>query len=149
MAIGNVSNLSFTNNKEPKQTAIKTIADTAKKANQVSNMTNFWKETWKASANNNIAVEELLQNGLDVSAQVVRGKGTINKIDISESGIYVIDAQDENKQIYYGSGLIAITTDKWRSSQLAIDSTGVMAEVVVGKLLLGSNWRLVMKIILL
>ena len=136
---GNVSNLSFTNNKEPKQTAIKTIADTAKKANQVSNMTNFWKETWKASANNNIAVEELLQNGLDVSAQVVRGKGTINKIDISESGIYVIDAQDENKQIYYGSGLIAITTDKWKNSQLAIDSTGVMAEVVVGKLLLGSK----------
>ena len=136
---GNVSNLSFTNNKEPKQTAIKTIADTAKKANQVSNMTNFWKETWKASANNNVAVEELLQNGLDVSAQVVRGKGTINKIDISESGIYVIDAEDENKQIYYGSGLIAITTDKWKSSQLAIDSSGVMAEVVVGKLLLGSK----------
>lgn len=136
---GNVSNLSFTNNKEPKQTAIKTIADTAKKANQVSNMTNFWKETWKASANNNIAVEELLQNGLDVSAQVVRGKGTINKIDISESGIYVIDAEDENKQIYYGSGLIAITTDKWRSSQLAIDSSGICAETLVGRVILGAK----------
>ena len=136
---GNVSNLSFTNNKEPKQTAIKTIADTAKKANQVSNMTNFWKETWKASANNNVAVEELLQNGLDVSAQVVRGKGTINKIDISESGIYVIDAEDENKQIYYGSGLIAITTDKWRSSQLAIDSSGICAETLVGRVILGAK----------
>lgn len=136
---GNVSNLSFTNNKEPKQTAIKTIADTAKKANQVSNMTNFWKETWKASANNNIAVEEILQNGLDVSAQVVRGKGTINKIDISESGIYVIDAQDENKQIYYGSGLIAITTNKWKTSQLAIDSNGVMAETLIGKVILGAK----------
>lgn len=136
---GNVSNLSFTNNKEPKQTAIKTIAETAKKTNQVSNMTNFWKDTWKASASNNIAVEEILQNGLDVSAQVVRGKGTINKIDISESGIYVIDAEDENKQIYYGSGLIAITTDKWRTSQLAIDSNGVMAETLIGKVILGAK----------
>lgn len=136
---GNVSNLSFTNNKEPKQTAIKTIADTAKKTNQVSNMTNFWKETWKASANNNIAVEEILQNGLDVSAQVVRGKGSINKIDISESGIYVIDAEDENKQIYYGSGLIAITTNKWKTSQLAIDSNGIMAETLIGKVILGAK----------
>ena len=136
---GKIDSLSFTNNKKPKTTAIRTIGDIAKKTTQVTTMTNFWKETWEKSAQNNLIVEDIRNNGLDVAAQMVRGKGTVNKIDITESGIYVIDANDPNKQIYYGSGLICITEDKWKHAKTAIDSTGIMADTIVGKLLLGER----------
>lgn len=139
---GSVSDLKFTNNKKPKATSIKTIGDISKKTSQLTTMTNFWKDTWADSASNNVAVEKLLTEGLDAAAQVVRGKGTSNKIDISEAGIYISDAEDENKQIYYGSGLISITQDKWKTSTLAIDSSGVMANTVIGKLLLGSKLQI-------
>lgn len=139
---GSVTDLKFTNNKKPKATSIKTIGDISKKTAQLTTMTNFWKDTWSDSASSNVAVEKLLKEGLDVSAQIVRGKGTSNKIDISEAGIYISDAQDENKQIYYGSGLISITQDKWKTSTLAIDSSGIMAETVVGKLILGAKMQI-------
>lgn len=139
---GSVTDLKFTNNKKPKATSIKTIGDISKKTSQLTTMTNFWKDTWADSASNNVAVEKLLTEGLDAAAQVVRGKGTVNKIDISESGIYISDAQDENKQIYYGSGLISITQDKWKTSTLAIDSRGIMAETIIGKMILGAKMEI-------
>ena len=139
---GSVSDLKFTNNKKPKATSIKTIGDISKKTSQLATMTNFWKDTWADSASNNVAVEKLLTEGLDAAAQVVRGKGTSNKIDISEAGIYISDAEDENKQIYYGSGLISITQDKWKTSTLAIDSSGIMAETIIGKMILGSKLQI-------
>ena len=141
-SFGSVSDLKFTNNKKPKATSIKTIGDISKKTSQLTTMTNFWKDTWADSASNNVAVEKLLTEGLDAAAQVVRGKGTSNKIDISEAGIYISDAEDENKQIYYGSGLISITQDKWKTSTLAIDSSGIMAETIIGKMILGSKLQI-------
>lgn len=139
---GSVTDLKFTNNKTPKATSIKTIGDISRKTSQLTTMTNFWKDTWADSASNNVAVEKLLNEGLDAAAQVVRGKGAVNKIDISESGIYISDAEDENKQIYYGSGLISITQDKWKTSSLAIDSSGIMAETIIGKLILGAKMEI-------
>ena len=139
---GSVTDLKFTNNKSPKATSIKTIGDVSKKTAQLSTMTNFWKDVWADSASNNVAVEKLLTQGLDASAQYVRGAGKTNKIDISEQGIYISDATDENKQIYYGSGLISITQDKWKTSTLAIDSSGIMAETLIGKLILGAKMEI-------
>lgn len=139
---GSVTDLKFTNNKTPKATSIKTIGDISRKTNQLATMTNFWKDTWADSASNNVAVEKLLTEGLDAAAQVVRGKGTSNKIDISESGIYISDSENEDKQIYYGSGLISITQDRWKTSTLAIDSSGVMAETLIGKMILGAKLQI-------
>lgn len=139
---GSVTDLKFTNNKKPKATSIKTIGDISKKTSQLATMTNFWKDTWADSASNNVAVEKLLTEGLDAAAQVVRGKGTSNKIDISEAGIYISDAENEDKQIYYGSGLISITQDRWKTSTLAIDSSGIMAETIIGKMILGAKMQI-------
>lgn len=139
---GSVTDLKFTNNKTPKATSIKTIGDISKKTSQLTTMTNFWKDTWASSASNNVAVEKLLTEGLDASAQIVRGKGTSNKIDISEAGIYISDSENEDKQIYYGSGLISITQDRWKTSTLAIDSSGIMAETIIGKMILGAKMQI-------
>lgn len=137
-----IENLKFTNNKEP-MSDIKSIGDIGRTTTQTAYMTDFWKDTWKNAANNNTHVAKLIQDGLDVAAQVVRGKGTVNKIDISESGIYVIDATEDgandDKQVYIGSGLIAITTDRWKNAKLAIDANGVIANTLIGKVILGEQ----------
>lgn len=132
------TDLKFTNNKEP-ISAIKTIGDIGRATSTQTNMTNYFKEIWKDSANTNVNVAELMQNGLDLSAQIARGRGDVNRVDISESGIYIIDAKDESKQMYFGSGILCITKDKWKTSELAIDSGGVVAQAVVGKLILGEK----------
>lgn len=136
-----IATLKFTNNKEPKS-AIKTIGDIGRQTSQQISMTNFYKDVWKDSANNNIVVSDLIQNGLDLSAQIARGRGEVNKIDISESGIYIIDSQNENKQLYLGSGIISMTNDRWKTSEIAIDSNGVIAQTVTGKLLLGEKLQI-------
>ena len=133
-----MSGLKFTNNKEP-ISDIKTISDIGRQSNATTHMTDFYKEVWKDAQNNNVHVADIIQNGLDVAAQVVRGKGTVNRVDISESGIYIIDAQDENKQLYLGSGLISFTLDRWRTSKLAIDTNGVIADSLIGKVILGQQ----------
>lgn len=133
-----MSGLKFTNNKEP-ISDIKTISDIGRQSNATTHMTDFYKEVWKDAQNNNVHVANIIQNGLDVAAQVVRGKGTINRVDISESGIYIIDAQDENKQLYLGSGLISFTLDRWKTSKLAIDTNGVIADSLIGKVILGQQ----------
>ncbi len=133
-----MSGLKFTNNKEP-ISDIKTISDIGRQSNATTHMTDFYKEVWKDAQNNNVHVANIIQNGLDVAAQVVRGKGTVNRVDISESGIYIIDAQDENKQLYLGSGLISFSTDRWKTSRLALSPEGLVSESLVGKVILGEK----------
>ena len=129
-----LSQLKFTNNKEPKSD-IKTIGDIARKTAATTHMTNYWKDVWKDSQTNNVHVSELLKNGLDAAAMAVRARNTVNKIDITEAGIFIIDAEQEEKQVALMSGLIAITEDGWETSKVAISSGGVSAEVIVGRLL--------------
>ena len=135
---GEITSLTFTNNKQP-ASDIKTIGDIGRQAAQTSNMTNFWKETWKQAQNNNVHVEKLLQEGLDAAAMAVRAKNSLNKISITEAGIFIIDARDENNQICLMSSMIAITQDRWKTSQLALDANGVLANVIVGKLMMSDK----------
>lgn len=135
---GEITSLTFTNNKQP-ASDIKTIGDIGRQAAQTSNMTNFWKDTWKQAQNNNVHVEKLLQEGLDAAAMAVRAKNSLNKISITEAGIFIIDARDENNQICLMSSMIAITQDRWKTSQLALDSSGILANTIVGKLMMSDK----------
>lgn len=135
---GEITTLTFTNNKKP-ASDIKTIGDIGRQATQTSNMTNFWKETWKQAANNNIHVEKLLQEGLDAAAMSIRAKNSLNKLSITEAGVFIIDATDENNQICLMSSMIAITQDRWKTSRLAVTSEGLLADTIVGKLLISEK----------
>ena len=135
---GEISSLTFTNNKQP-ASDIKTIGDIGRQSSQTSNLTNFWKDTWKQAQNNNVHVEKLLQEGLDAAAMAVRARNSLNKISITEAGIFIIDARDENNQICLMSSMIAITQDRWKTSQLALDANGVLANVIVGKLMMSDK----------
>lgn len=133
-----LNDMKFTNNKEP-ISALQSISDIGRATNQQATLTNHFKEIWKDSANNNVVVSQLREQGLDLSAQIARGRGDVNRIDITESGIYIIDAKDDNKQMYFGSGVLCITRDKWKTSELAIDASGVIEECSINRTLQMNN----------
>lgn len=128
----NLNSLTFTNNKKP-ISDIKTISDIGRTQNYLTNMTNYYKSVWQATSQNNVAVSKLIDEGLDLAAQLVRGKSTTNRIQISETGIYIIDATNDHFQLYIGSGLLAITKDRWATSKLAITAEGIVSDEVSTK----------------
>ena len=119
--------------------AVSGLASFSKIAYNTATMTDFWKETWKEAENATAIVKDIRKNGLDLAANMVRGGNTVNKISMTESGLFIIDAENEDNQIYVGSSLIAITDDRWITSKTAINTGGVIADTIVGRLLLGEQ----------
>ena len=133
-----ISNVDFNNNTKVIE-AVKGISAIGKLVHQTASMTDFWKSTWRDSVQNNIVVSDIRKNGLDLAANTVRGGTTVNKVSMTEAGLFVIDANNENNQIYVGASLIAVTDDKWVHAKTAIDNSGVIADTIVGRLILGEN----------
>lgn len=78
-------------------------------------------------------VSDIRKNGLDLAANMVRGGNTVNKISMTESGVFVIDAENEDNQVYIGASLIAITDDRWITSKTAIDKNGLISDTLLTK----------------
>ena len=133
-----ISSVDFNNNTKVVE-AVKGISAIGKLVHQTASMTDFWKSTWRDSEQNNIIVSDIRKNGLDLAANTVRGGTTVNKVSMTEAGLFVIDANNENNQIYIGASLIAVTDDKWVHAKTAIDNNGVIADTIVGRLILGEN----------
>lgn len=119
--------------------AVSGIASFSKIAHNTANMTDFWKHTWVEADKATAIVSDIRKNGLDLAANMVRGGNTVNKISMTESGIFVIDAENEDNQVYIGASLIAITDDRWITSKTAIDKNGLISDTLVGKLILSEK----------
>ena len=119
--------------------AVSGIASFSKIAHNTANMTDFWKHTWVEADKATAIVSDIRKNGLDLAANMVRGGNTVNKISMTESGIFVIDAENEDNQVYIGASLIAITDDRWITSKTAVDKHGVISDTLVGKLILSEK----------
>ena len=133
-----ISSVDFNNNSAIVE-AVSGLASIGKLVHQTASMTDYWKHTWGDAANATAIVSDIRKNGLDLAANIVRGGSTVNKVSMSEAGLFVIDANNENNQIYIGASLIAITDDKWIHSKTAIDTGGVIADTLVGRLILGEQ----------
>lgn len=119
--------------------AVSGIASFSKIAHNTANMTDFWKHTWVEADKATAIVSDIRKNGLDLASNMVRGGNTVNKISMTESGIFVIDAENEDNQVYIGASLIAITDDRWITSKTAISQGGILADSIVGRLILGEK----------
>lgn len=119
--------------------AVSGIASFSKIAHNTANMTDFWKHTWVEADKAAVIVSDIRKNGLDLASNMVRGGNTVNKISMTESGIFVIDAENEDNQVYIGASLIAITDDRWITSKTAIDKNGLISDTLVGRLILGEK----------
>lgn len=78
--------------------------------------------------------KDVLQNGLNLSAQMVQNRyGNQNRIWIDEGGILIQSVQEPDSMLYLGSGLLAISDDGFLTSKTALDKNGLLTESLVGK----------------
>lgn len=134
-----VSDFKFTNKREEPETTIRKIQNTSKTANATKSMTDFYKATLNDAKNNMVDVNKILTEGLDLASQQVRQRKGNNLIEMTEAGIFLIDAQDENNQVALINNLITMTNDRWRTSKVAISPDGVIAEQLIGKVILSDK----------
>ena len=134
-----LSDFKFTNNKKEPETAMRKLSNTSKTANSTKSLTDFYKATLNDAKNNMVDVNKILTDGLDLSANIIRQRKGNNLIEMTEAGIYLIDAEDDNNQLALINNLICMTTDRWRTSAVAISPNGVVADTLIGKFILGEN----------
>ena len=59
--------------------------------------------------------------------------------DMSEAGIFLIDAENNDEQLALINDLIAMTDDRWETCRVAISPEGIMAEELIGKIIIGEK----------
>ena len=133
-----VTQLNFTNDKDP-QDSLKTLRSTARKNVKTSQLTTNWKSVWQDSKSRNAQVADLFENGLDTASIAIRSENELNKIEFNESGIFIQDANQPDKQVALMNGLIATTEDSWESSKVIMDTSGVAAKSIVGALTINED----------
>ena len=134
-----VSNLKFMNGGKVPDSPLKQVSKVAQTVKATKSMTDFYKSTLAKIKDQNPDVAKLLEEGLDLASQKVRSRTEQNVIEIDEAGIFLIDAQDENQQLALINDLIAMTTDKWKTCRVAISPEGIMAEELLGKIIIGEQ----------
>ena len=101
------------------------------------------KDVWNTSKDANEFYYKMKNGYLDNVATSIKGRNQNCILDMSSGSIFIIDADNKDSQIYLGAGLIAITSDGWITSDLAIDKGGINANLLVGKIILGEKLHIV------
>lgn len=134
-----VSGLTFTNGAEVPESAIKSIGRVTQTVSNTKSLTDFYKSTWSDIKDKTVDIGKLVNEGLDLAAQKVRSRTEQNIIEMDESGIFLIDANNNDEQLALINDLIAMTTDRWRTSKVAISPEGVIADTLIGRMILGQE----------
>lgn len=135
----NKLNILLSNKEKRRDFGISDIGNVGKKSNNTTNILDRWKYIWDTSKDSNDFVNKMISEGLDLSANMVRGRGFRNRIDISEVGIFISDAENEDNQMYIGSSLIGQTQDSWQSCTWSLTAGGLVAENLIGKIILSTK----------
>lgn len=131
-----ITNISFSN-RDKSLDELSKLASVGDKINRTNTYTNNYKDIWKNSTSTNDYINKMLTDGLEMKAQGIKSRAETIKIDMSESGIFLIDATNENNQLYLSSSMMAITNDRWLNAKCAIDENGIIAKQLIGEIILG------------
>lgn len=136
-----VSDFSFSN-KIKLENTLKVGSNISRTTNKNTGVVNSYRDLWDNSKVVNNFVGDMITSGLNIAAANIKGGVYRNILDFSEAGCFIInntDSGNTDNQIYLGGGTIAITNDAWKTSNVAVDYNGVIAEAIFGKLLLGEK----------
>lgn len=100
---------------------------------------NNYKPTLANSVSVNSWYNNIMSDGMDLKAQSIKSRSGRVKFSQSEAGMYIIDNQDSNSQLFLGAGITAVTADNWLTLRTCVDAEGVVAQAVYGKLLVGER----------
>lgn len=123
---------------------LKTIRNiSVRKINYSKANISYWKHTW---IDNNIKNKFInnLNNGIDTDTIPIIATNITNKMDITGSGMWFSDNEDgtNKKQVYLGSGFMAVTNDNWLTSRKLTDENGIIAQSIFGVGILGERMNL-------
>lgn len=131
-----LTNISFSN-RDKSLDELSKLATIGEKINRTNTYTNNYKDIWKNSTSVNDYINKMLTDGLDMKAQAIKSRSANIKIDMSESGIFLINADNENNQLYLCDSMLSITNDRWLTARCAIDENGISGREIIGEIILG------------
>lgn len=93
---------------------------------------------WDRSEDNQNMIRQILEGEWDSAKNRVLA-GRNQEIILDDRGISLTDSTDPNSQLRMVNNVIAMTTDGWNSTKLAITPQGVFAERLIGQIIAGEN----------
>ena len=126
-------------NKSEKVDRLRNLRNSGRKTSEAVNTNNTFKNIWEDAKLSNNFVKTLRENGMTLVTNAIRSRSDSCVLDMGSSGIWVMNAQDKNKQIAITSGIIAITSDGWKTSDTALTSDFINADLLMGRILAGEN----------
>lgn len=108
-------------------------------SNNVSRQFNANKMSLDKARENAGWIDEYYQNALDVKEKNVFASQGRNKVLINENGIWTEDGKIPDNVTYITSGGILISDDGMTTARTAIDAYGIVAEELIGKILIGEK----------
>lgn len=142
--VSKVTNIEF-NNEAFALHDLKTIRNiSVRKIDYNKAAISFWKNTWVDSALNNKVLNDIQKNGINTSLLPITSKSNANDTDITGSGVWCTDKSDNttNKQMYFGSGFMAVTGDNWETCRTITDEKGLVAKSIFGTSILGDRMNM-------
>lgn len=135
-----IGNLKFTN-KEFKNENLNFASNVGRKTTKSTNTIKTFKDVWEDARLSNDYVNTMITEGLSLATTQINARTSRTLIDFSEAGCYLWDAnnKDDGNAIYFGSNLICVSQDSFKTSNVAISGDGIIAEMVLGRLLLGAK----------
>ena len=94
---------------------------------------------WNTIKDTKNSVDKFLNSNFDVALQQIQALSARNKISITENGIMISDAGNPDDLLYLTAGQIIVSDDNLKSAKVAINSSGINAEVITGRMIIGEN----------
>lgn len=114
------------------------VADVIKHAIQTGKTVDLNKSNWDNISNLDSEVRQFMQGKLDAAKNSIEA-GVNNTVLINERGITTTSTDDPNRFIRINNGLIALTNDGANTYKTAITAEGVIAEQLIGNILIGES----------
>lgn len=131
------TNLQIANERES-ETSDEWLDNVMNAAKSTSNTVNMNKFKWGLVEELDSMVSQMLNGHWDATKQSITA-GYQQNITISERGIIVKSPENPMDWLVIQNGMLAITNDGGNTWKHAIKSTGIVGDVIIGRLLIGSR----------
>ncbi len=127
-------------NEELLRTSVRSWKELTKMATTTSTTMSINKEKWNNAEVN--AVETMIVNGWNAAVSAVTA-GDETDVIIDKRGITLRNPLKPEVQIRETHNIITFTDDNWNTTRTAISNGHVIADVIMGRLLVGQNLQIV------
>lgn len=106
---------------------------------RASGYVNMFSSTWKESPNVNSFMKNMWTNGMDASLTPLRNRSTRSNFNFNESGLEIFDSYNRNNRLMITNSIMAFTNDGFLTSKSCITSNGIIAEYLIGQVILSNQ----------